>query len=252
MTDELGFRFTWSGHSAVELETPGGKHVLFDPWFSNPRSKRKADDVESCDVLLVSHGHFDHLGGDVGSLEKAEAIQIAKRLKPTWMAVHELSVWLAHVMGDVGANVVGMNVGGTVEIGGLKVTMVPAVHSSGDWSNSADTALSLGVPVGFVVQLEDGQSVYFAGDTDVFGDMSLIRELHKPHVAFLPIGGHYTMGPRGAAKAAALLGVDAVIPLHYGTFPILAGTPDELRTELRSMGHDKVTVVSPEPGETVR
>ena len=110
--------------------------------------------------------------------------------------------------------------------------------------------LYLGEPVGFVIELENGRRVYFAGDTDVFGDMALIRELHAPDVAFLPIGGHYTMGPRGAARAAQLLGVATIVPIHYGTFPILAGTPDELREELRRYGV-AASVVSPAPGETV-
>jgi len=251
MDVESTFRFTWGGHSAGELETPAGKSIVFDPWFGNPRSRKGADDVERCDVLLVSHGHFDHLGGDVGALEQSAAVSIARRLAPTWVSIHEMSVWLGHVLGDEsGVNVIGMNAGGTVEVEGLKVTMVPAVHSAGDWSTPAGTVLSLGEPVGFVIQLENGRTIYFAGDTDVFGDMALIADLHAPELAFLPIGGHYTMGPKGAARAAQLLGVARIVPIHYGTFPILAGTPDQLRDELRRIGAD-VEVVSPEPGETI-
>jgi L-ascorbate metabolism protein UlaG (beta-lactamase superfamily) len=251
MDAESTFRFTWSGHSAGELETPGGKTIVFDPWFANPRSPKTAGEVERCDVLLVSHGHFDHLGGDVGSLEQSDALAIARRLKPTWVSVHELSLWLGHVLdNDAGVNIIGMNAGGTVEVEGLRITMVPAVHSSGDWSTDAGTSLSFGQPVGFVIELENGRRVYFAGDTDVFGDMALIGELHTPEIAVLPIGGHFTMGPKGAARAAQLLGVARVVPIHYGTFPILAGTPDELRDELRRIGAD-VEVISPEPGQTI-
>jgi L-ascorbate metabolism protein UlaG (beta-lactamase superfamily) len=127
--------------------------------------------------------------------------------------------------------------------------MVHADHSAGDWSEPTGTGLSLGEPAGFVVGLDGGPRVYFAGDTDVFGDMALIRELHRPEVAFLPIGGHFTMDPRGASKAVELLGVTTVVPIHYGTFPILAGTPDALRAELRDRGLGQVRVLSPEPGE---
>jgi L-ascorbate metabolism protein UlaG (beta-lactamase superfamily) len=134
--------------------------------------------------------------------------------------------------------------------GGLAVTMVRAEHSGGDWAADLGVPLYLGEPAGFVVELENGRRIYHAGDTDVFGDMRLIRELHRPDVAFLPIGGHYTMGPREAALAVELLGVATVVPIHYGTFPILAGTPDQLRTELDARGLGSVQVVAPQPGAT--
>jgi L-ascorbate metabolism protein UlaG (beta-lactamase superfamily) len=231
MADALGFRFTWHGHACVELESPGGRTILFDPWFGNPRSTQTADQVDRCDVLLVTHGHFDHIGGAAGATTEVDAVTIARRTSPAWPCIHELSLWHDNAV-ESGAEVVGMNAGGTVEVRGLKVTMVPAVHSSGDWSPTASGGIYLGDPAGFVVELENGRRVYHAGDTDVFGDMALIRELHRPDVAFLPIGGHFTMGPRGAAKAVQLLGVRTVVPIHYGTFPILAGTPDGLLTEI--------------------
>ncbi len=141
-----------------------------------------------------------------------------------------------------------MNKGGTVAARGLTISMIRADHSAGDWSAAGEGPLYLGEPVGFVIELEDGRRVVYTGDTDVFGDMDLIREMYKPEVAIMPIGGHYTMGPAGAARAAKLLGVRAVIPVHYGTFPILAGTPDELRASLRSVGAGSVEVVAPERG----
>lgn len=239
---DLGFRFTWSGHAAVELETRGGKHVVFDPWFGNPLSTKTADQVTDCDLLLVTHGHGDHLG---------DAIAIASRLRPAWPCIHEMSLWLSRLLPGGADQLTGMNKGGTVAAAGLNVTMVHADHSAGDWNADGGVPLYLGEPAGFVVALENGRRVYFAGDTDVFGDMALIRELHKPDVAFLPIGGHYTMDPRGAAKAVALLGVSAVVPIHYGTFPILAGTPDQLREALGGLGLGNVEVVSPRPDETV-
>jgi L-ascorbate metabolism protein UlaG (beta-lactamase superfamily) len=126
--------------------------------------------------------------------------------------------------------------------------MVPAMHSAGDWSAAGDGPLYLGEPVGFVVELEDGSRIYFSGDTTVFGDMAVIGELYRPNVAILPIGGHYTMGPREAALAVQLLGVREVIPVHYGTFPILAGTPAELEAALADRGLVDVNVHAIERG----
>jgi L-ascorbate metabolism protein UlaG (beta-lactamase superfamily) len=244
---DLGGSFTWYGHSAVELRTPGGKTLIFDPWLGNPTSPRSVADVKACDVMLVSHGHFDHMGSTPRDVANGDALTIARATKPTWICIHELSLWLETQLGDAGVEIIGMNKGGTVETHGLKVTMVHADHSAGDWSAAAESPMYLGEPVGFVIELEDGMRVLFAGDTDVFGDMHLIADLHQPDIAFLPIGGHYTMGPAGAARAAALLGVRAVVPIHYGTFPILSGTPDQLRDELLGVGVD-VDVIAPDRG----
>jgi len=242
-----GTRFRWFGHSCVELRTPGGKVVLFDPWFGNPTSPRAAADVENCDVMLVSHGHFDHIGSAPRQVRDADALSIARRTKPAWPCIHELSLWLETEMDGQGVEIIGMNKGGTVATRGLKVTMVQAHHSAGDWSGAGEGPLYLGEPVGFVVELENGKRIYFAGDTEVFGDMELIGKLHKPDVAFLPIGGHFTMGPAGAAMAAKLLEVKTVVPIHYGTFPILAGTPAELQAEGGKIGAG-IKVLAPQRG----
>jgi L-ascorbate metabolism protein UlaG (beta-lactamase superfamily) len=230
--------FTWYGHSCWKLTTPGGKTVLFDPWFANPTSPLPADNVDRCDLMLVTHGHFDHFG---------DALMIASRTRPTWPCMHEMSLWLgrnyAHKDG-----LIGMNKGGTVEVAGLSVTMVHADHSSGDLYAGAESPIYFGEPVGLIVELEDGDRFYFAGDTELFGDMRLIAERYRPSMAFLPIGSHFTMDPAGAAYAAELLGVDAVAPMHYGTFPILAGTPDRLRAELAKRGLDRVQVLATTPG----
>ena len=235
-------RITWYGHSCFEIVTPAGTTVLIDPWFANPTSTKTADEVARCDLLLVTHGHFDHLGDAVG---------IAARLRPAWPCIHELSLWLARQLPGGGDQVVGMNKGGTVAAAGLQVTMTAADHSAGDWDGGASTTLYLGDPVGFVIALEDGTRLYFAGDTRAFGDMRLIQELYRPDVAFLPIGGHYTMGPDEAALAVELLGVHDVIPMHYGTFPVLAGTPDQLRAALEARGLGAVTVHQTAPGGTL-
>jgi L-ascorbate metabolism protein UlaG (beta-lactamase superfamily) len=234
--------FTWYGHSCFEVRTPGGKVILIDPFLANPKSPRTPDSIDRCDLLLVSHGHFDHMG---------DAVSLASRLRPTWPCMHEMSLWLGRRLPGGNDAAVGMNKGGTFAAGDIKVTMVHADHSAGDWNPGGETTLYLGDPAGLVVELENGFRFYFAGDTDVFGDMRLIGELHHPEVAFLPIGGHFTMGPRQAALATEMLGVKHVIPMHYGTFPILTGTPDQLRAELAARGLGDVEVYSPEPGGTV-
>jgi L-ascorbate metabolism protein UlaG (beta-lactamase superfamily) len=241
MSDGGSATITWYGHACVELRTPGGKTVLFDPWFSNPKSPRAPDSVDRCDLMLVTHGHDDHMG---------DALPIASRTRPAWPAIHELQLWLARNYAGKDA-VIGMNKGGTVEAVGLRVTMTGADHSAGTWDAESAMPRYLGEPVGFVVELEDGRRVYHAGDTNLFGDMRLIGELLRPTIALLPIGGHFTMGPAEAAYAVELLGVRQVMPIHYGTFPLLAGTPDQLRDALGKRGLGEVTVHAPEPGGSI-
>ncbi len=237
-----GLAVMWYGHACVEIRTPGGRTVLVDPWFGNPKSPKLARDVKTCDLILVTHGHTDHVG---------DCLEIGARTRPAWPAMHELALWLGHTLTAGADGVIGMNKGGTVTAAGLKVSMTRADHSGGTWDEAAGTMLYLGEPAGFIIEVEDGRRVYHAGDTNVFGDMRLIRELHRPFVALLPIGGHYTMGPCEAALAVELLGIRKVIPIHYGTFPMLAGTPDELRRELEARGLYDVEVLDPAPGGTI-
>jgi L-ascorbate metabolism protein UlaG (beta-lactamase superfamily) len=232
----------WYGHACVEVRTPGGRTVLIDPWFGNPRSPRPAESVDACDLLLVTHGHDDHMG---------EAVQIARATRPVWPAIHEMSLWAMRQLPGSEDAVIGMNKGGTVEAAGLRITMVHADHSAGEWGPAQDAPIYFGEPAGFVLELEDGYRIYHAGDTNLFGDMRLVGELYRPDLAILPIGGHFTMGPREAAYAVELLAVRNVMPVHYGTFPILAGTPGQWRDELAKRGLGSVEVHAPEPGGAV-
>lgn len=229
---------TWLRHSTVLLDTPGGKRVLIDPWLtSNPATPAAFKDVAALarlDVLLITHGHFDHM---------ADAVAVAKAYKPQVVAIFEIAEWLgAHGV----ENLQPMNLGGTIEVGGHKVTMTNAHHSSGI-SDADGKIVYGGDPAGYVVEFENGRRIYHAGDTCVFGDMALIRELYSPEVVFLPIGDRFTMGPREAAKAVELLQPHKVLPLHYGTFEALTGTPDALRPLLA----ESVQLLVPAAGEPV-
>jgi L-ascorbate metabolism protein UlaG (beta-lactamase superfamily) len=226
----------WLGHATFILTSPGGKRIVTDPWLEgNPLCPPDKKKIDKADVILLSHGHFDHTG-DIVNVARATNAQV--------LGVFELTSWLERKGLQ---NLTGMNIGGTVKVAGLEITMVPAIHTSSVVEN--DTTIYLGLAAGFVVKMENGKAFYFAGDTALFGDMRLIAELHAPEIAFLPIGDHYTMGPVAAAMAARLLGVRQVVPMHYGTFPILTGTPEELKTLVDPHGIDVLVL---KPGETAQ
>jgi L-ascorbate metabolism protein UlaG (beta-lactamase superfamily) len=223
---------TWLGHASFRLDSGGGKRVYVDPWFDNPKCPESEKDPDRCDVIAITHGHSDHVGS---------AVELSKKFGPLpVVAMVELKGWLKQ-QGAAVDDLPGPNKGGTVEAAGLKFTLTNAFHSS-----AADDGTYLGEAAGVVVELEDGKTIYFAGDTCVFGDMQLIGRIYSPDVAVLPIGGHFTMDPREAAVACELLGVQKVVPMHYGTFPLLSGTPDQLKEQAPG-----VDVQAIDPGESL-
>jgi L-ascorbate metabolism protein UlaG (beta-lactamase superfamily) len=225
---------TWFGHATFLLKSPGGRTLLFDPWVTgNPKSPESARTIGAVDLMLLTHGHNDHTG---------DAVAIGRSSGARVIAPFELAGWLQKKGLQ---NVTGMNPGGTLDALGLSITMVPAMHSSSVEDDGQ--VIYTGVASGFVVKFENGQTIYFAGDTSIFGDMRLIGEMYAPQIAFLPIGDFYTMGPEQAAKASELLGVKQIVPMHYGTFPALTGTPARLRELVEPRG---IGVLELQPGET--
>jgi L-ascorbate metabolism protein UlaG (beta-lactamase superfamily) len=224
---------TWLGHASFRLDSANGKRLYIDPWLDNPKCPDTEKDAERCDAIALTHGHGDHVGSVVELSEKFGPLPIVANV--------ELKAWLKK-QGARTDDVPGSNKGGTVETDGIKYTLVNAFHSSG-----SDEGEYLGEAAGLVIELEDGKKIYFACDTCVFGDMQLIGRIYSPDVAVLPIGGHFTMDPREAAVACELLGAPRVVPSHYGTFPLLSGTPDELRRLAKG-----VEVVALDPGGSLQ
>jgi len=225
--------FTWLGHATFIFRTPGGKRIIMDPWVhTNPSCPDSAKHVGPLDLMLITHGHGDHT---------SDAVSIGRSSGAHAVAPYELALWLQKKGLQ---HVTGMNPGGTLHMLGVSVTMVPAVHSSSVEDDGQ--IVYTGIATGYVITFEDGTTVYFAGDTSIFGDMRLIAEMYKPSIAFLPIGDLYTMGPEQAAKACELLNVAQVVPMHYGTFPALTGTPAKLRELVGS----RTQVLELRPGES--
>ena len=221
---------TWLGHSSFRVDTPGGKRLYVDPFLNgNPKCPEDELQPERVDIIALTHGHGDHLG---------DTVDLAKQHSCPVLGIVELSGWLSG-KGVEGA--VGFNKGGTVDVEGVKFTLTNAFHSS----STPDGGYG-GEACGIVVELEDGTKVYFSGDTCVFGDMQLIGRIYAPDVAVIPIGGHYTMDPKEAAVALELLGTKRCVPSHYGTFPLLKGTPQELKQLAPG-----VDVAEIEPGDSI-
>lgn len=221
-------RLTWYGHAAFLVET-AQKKILIDPWITNPLSPVSLDKIPELDYVVVTHDHGDHIGDTINILRRNRRAKI--------IAVFELAESLA---ADAGARdrAVGANIGGPVSLEGIRIYLTPATHSS-----------SKGSPTGVVIESSE-ITVYHAGDTGVFSDMSLIRELYSPRVAMLPIGGHFTMGVREAVKAIELLRPAVVVPMHYNTFPLINADPKELVDLVKKKGlQTEIRIMN--PGESI-
>jgi L-ascorbate metabolism protein UlaG (beta-lactamase superfamily) len=226
-------QITWLGHSVFEFRSNSGEVLLTDPWIEGNPAYPKNYEIKKVDAIALSHGHFDHAN---------DVIPLAKKFSPKIVAIFETTAWLEK---KGVKNTIGMNKGGTVDIGFVKLTMTHALHSNA--IKDGDQLVYGGEAGGYVLTFKDGRRAYFAGDTALFSDMALIGKLYSPELAFLPIGDHFTMGPEQAAEAARLVKPQRVIPMHYGTFPVLTGTPEDLAKRLQGDGISVWTLKQGEP-----
>jgi len=225
---------TYFGHATFGLKLESGKRWIIDPWLEqNPACPTRLKNPPAMDTLLITHGHFDHIG---------DVLRLAKKHDATCVGIFETTAWLQK---KGVKKVVGFNKGGTLEVDGVKVTMTHAVHSCG--ISDGDDIVYGGEAAGYVLTLPNGFRIYHAGDTCVFSDMKIIGELYKPDIACLPIGDFYTMDPLQAAYAIRLLGVKNVIPMHYATFPVLTGNPERLRELTSDVAG--LNIIDLKPGE---
>ena len=229
-----GVKLTWLGHATFRIETPGGKTVIIDPWImGNPMCPEAGE--------ARQEGRYSSLHARSRRPHRRRRRNLQAAQSESWSASRNCAGWL----GKKGAKQVAeMNKGGTQTVGDIKVTMVHADHSCG--IQDGDETVYGGEACGYVIEFSNGVKIYHAGDTNVFGDMAIIRELYAPEIVMLPIGDHYTMGPREAAYACNLLKPKTVIPMHFGTFPVLTGRPSELQKLVPG-----VEVLEMKPGATI-
>jgi L-ascorbate metabolism protein UlaG (beta-lactamase superfamily) len=226
-------KITWLGHATFEIQWESQEVLVLDPWITSNPAFPKGYEIKRADVIAVSHGHFDHMG---------DLVQVANQFDSRVIGIFEIASWA----GSKGVkNTIAMNKGGTVDLGFVKLTMTHALHSSS--IQDGDKIVYGGEAAGYILTLKDGRRAYFAGDTAIFSDMKLYGEIYHPALAFLPVGDHFTMGPEEAAYAGRMLGVKEIIPMHYGTFPMLPGHPEQLEEKLSGSG---IRVRTLKPGQS--
>ncbi|MCW4027992.1 MAG: metal-dependent hydrolase [Candidatus Bathyarchaeota archaeon] len=240
MVTILGVKATWLGHGSFKLETSSGRIVYLDPWIEgNPVCPIKLADITKADIVCVTHGHIDHIG---------DSIRITKKTGAVFIGTPELG-FFAQKSGipEEGGEICALNIGGSCTIEGMEVIMTDAVHTSDIMVSETETVTGSGA-CGYVIVTEDNVSVYFAGDTGVFGDMRLIADLYAPQLAIVPVGGKYNMGVREAAYAAHLGRPRVFIPMHYGAFPDQEADLERLRELVRALAPATELVIL-KPGE---
>lgn len=235
---------TWLGHATFHITTPGGKRLLIDSWLDTggnpacPAGTARRLEEEGLDAIFVTHGHFDHID---------DLLSIATSTSATIVSIFDVVGWLT-AKGIPEDRLIGFNKGGTVQVAGVSATMTHAIHSSS--YNDGGTIVYMGTAAGYILRMENGFTIYHTGDTAVTADMQIVGELYQPDLTILPIGDHFTMDPRQAAYALKLIGSRYAIPSHFGTFPLLAGTPEALREHLRAFDVS-TEVIALKPGESV-
>jgi L-ascorbate metabolism protein UlaG (beta-lactamase superfamily) len=218
----------WLGHATFEIQVESGEVLILDPWIEGNPAYPEKHKIHKADAIAVSHAHSDHMGS---------VIPLAKKFGPKVVSIVEIAGWL----GSKGVeNTIGFNKGGTVDLGFVKLTMTHALHTSS--ISDGDKMIYGGEAASYILTFKDGRRAFFAGDTAVFSEMALYAEIYHPELALLPIGDFYTMAPEEAAYAARMLKVKQVIPMHYGTFPALTGTPAQLEEKLSGSGIEVLTL----------
>ena len=225
-------RLTWYGHAAFKIKTPTAKILLIDPWITNPAFTRGTNELvglDRVDLILLTHGHSDHVGN---------AVEIGKRTGAALVSNFDLNAAMVSVLDyperQAGNETTG-HLGGELSLlqCKVKVQFVPAWHGSSIQQGENAAPVYAGNPTGLIIALGDGPTIYHTGDTDLFSDMALVKRFHKIDIMLVCIGDHFTMGPARAAEAVKLVAPKTVIPMHYGTFPVLTGTPEVFEDELR-------------------
>jgi L-ascorbate metabolism protein UlaG (beta-lactamase superfamily) len=233
MLDTKNNRITYFGHSTFSLTTPSGQVALIDPWvMTNPVCPEPLKKLPRLDFIFLSHAHSDHLG---------DLLALAKQHHPQIVAIYETCQWIESKGFEEQSKPMGK--GGTQKVGEFEVSLTHAFHSNSIEDNGQ--RIPAGEAAGLIIRMPGGFTIYHAGDTALFGDMKLIGEIYKPDLALLPIGDHFTMGPREAARAIRLLGVKHVIPMHYATFPVLTGRPEHLREHAKDIAGLQIHALKP-------